>query len=121
MRLPSAASAYEQRGEDDFRRTLEQELERLSAALSASSSATQIRRIQTAASITIASPALARDGYELTLDVANTSGGAIVVTLNAAYLGTFPAPGAGKRRTQRYSFDASTAKWVPVGAQSPDL
>lgn len=73
------------------------------------------------ATATINNPTGLVDGSEFVLDIANGSGGASAVTLGAVFLGTFPAPTTGKRRTQPYVYDAVAAKLVPVGAQSGDL
>lgn len=73
------------------------------------------------ATATINNPINVKEGRAFTLEILNNSGGATAITLGAAFLGTFPAPGVGKWRTQRYIFDNTLAKWKPTGAQSGDL
>lgn len=74
------------------------------------------------ANLTVNNPTgLLLDGFTYSLDVKNSSAGAITVTLGAGFAGTFPGPGAGKRRTQSYVYDAVTTTLIPLGAQSGDI
>ena len=73
------------------------------------------------ATATISAPLNPAEGRCFTLEILNNTAGALAVTLDPAFMGTFPGPGAGKWRTQKYVYDATLTKWKPEGNQSPDL
>ncbi|HEY8309754.1 MAG TPA: hypothetical protein VIG47_04325 [Gemmatimonadaceae bacterium] len=117
--LPTPGSAYNQRDEAGMRHVLSLELSRQALALNALRDADiVIAAFASSVDFTIAAP---RVGGVLMLDISNTSAGVIVVTLDPVFLGTFPAPAAGKRRTQMYWYDRGALHWAPVGAQSLDF
>jgi hypothetical protein len=119
MRLASPAPAYSPQDQAQARRSIELAVDELTEDVrTLRDAAPSVTAVVTASNLSVAAP---RGGSFLVLDITNSSAGAIVVTLDAVFLGLFPAPSAGKRRTQMYLYDRSLAKWVPVGAQSPDL
>lgn len=81
----------------------------------------EVYRYRGDGNVTINDPTNPSEGASLILELLNNTAGAITVTLGAAFLGTFPPPGAGKWRTQAYVYDATLAKWKPRGGQSGDL
>lgn len=85
-----------------------------------------VLRISASGNFTITPPTAAecQEGTPYTLDILNTSAGAIVITFAlgaTAFLGGFTAPAAGKRRIQRYIGELSTLSWVPDGPQTGDI
>jgi hypothetical protein len=81
----------------------------------------EVYRYSCAGNMTVNNPLNPAEGSAFTLEILNNTGGGIAITLGAAFMGTFPAPAAGKWRTQRYVYDNTLAKWKPTGAQSGDL
>jgi hypothetical protein len=119
MRLPSPAPAYSPQDQAQTRHLVETGMDNVTSDVQTlRDAAPSVTALVTASNLSVPAP---RVGSFLILDITNSSAGVIVVTLDAVFLGTFPAPGAGKRRTQMYLYDRSITKWVPVGAQSPDL
>lgn len=118
--LPSPTPVYDRADQSGVRLVLGLELAQLAEETQALRDAqTVVVPLSSATSFTVPAPRLGPT--TLVLDVSNTSAGAIVVTLATVFLGTFPAPAAGKRRTQMYWYDRGATKWIPAGAQSSDL
>jgi hypothetical protein len=71
---------------------------------------------------TIAAPTNAKKGRELTIDIANASGGSLgTVTWNAAFklAGAFTNPANGKRRTISFKHDGTV--WVETHRAAADI
>jgi hypothetical protein len=119
MRLPTPSEVYQPQNEAQARTLIESALTSLEGGVQSLRDLQPVVDARSAnGSLSIAAP---RASGVYVLDVTNTTGGAITVTLAPAFLGTFPGPGAGKRRTQMYVYDRGTMKFVPIGAQSPDF
>lgn len=71
---------------------------------------------------TVNAPTGGGDGMELELDIYNASGGAITVTFNAVFaIAGYTDPANNKRRTSRFRYHATSAKWLQMGSWSPDI
>lgn len=119
MSLPAPSATYEQSNEAQARSLIENALASLEGDVQVLRDAQPaVQTVVAMGPVTVAAP---RATGFFVLDVSNSTGGAVVVTLDPIFLGTFPGPSAGKRRTQMYWYDRGAGKFVPVGAQSPDL
>jgi hypothetical protein len=71
---------------------------------------------------TVNAPTGASDGRELELNLFNASGGAITVTLDAAFAHAgFTNPASTKQKTARFRYHADAGAWVLIGAWSADI
>ena len=59
-------------------------------------------------------------GDKITFDIKNSSGGALTITWDPLYISsTYTPPANGKRNVISFVYDGT--KFVPTGAQSPDM
>lgn len=61
------------------------------------------------------------DGQQLRLVITNSTAGAIVVTLSAAFKGIFTAPAPGLTGSRLYSYSVAAGAFIPIGGQSADF